>query len=126
MTRAKWAWPPLLAGVLVLAAAQGTRADGLLSAGVVAAPAVGFGEAVGTGDLVETRAGDISFSNTTNQAQSAVQSGNQADNADSGDVNVAAGAMGSLDGIGLIVANSGTLGVAQGNISLTVNLAPAP
>jgi hypothetical protein len=115
----------LLAAGLVLSAGQAARADGFLSAGpVVPSSSSGYNSAtVASGDLEQQRAGDFNFQQV-NQKNKAIQTGNQANDADSGDVNISAGAMNSLNGVGQVVANSGTLGVAQGNISLTVNLNP--
>jgi hypothetical protein len=107
-----------------LSAGQAARADGFLSAGPVMPSSSGYaGTTVASGDLQQERAGDFNFQQV-NQKNKAIQTGNTANDADSGDVNIAPNAMSGLNGVGQIVANSGTLGVAQGNISLTVNLNP--
>jgi hypothetical protein len=111
-----------LIGVVASALAAG--------AGGTAAAGGGFDDAaVGPDELAQQRAGDfdVASSIASSQNQAAEQSGNtvNGDVAD-GDVNIAAGAMDSLQGMGLIVANSATLGIAQGQITLNVILNPPP
>ena len=99
------------------------------SAHGAAAAEAGFDAAVGPDELAQQRAGDFDVTSViaSNQTQTAEQRGNTVNgNVADGDVNIAGGGMDGLNGMGLIVANSATLGVAQGQITLNVILNPPP
>jgi hypothetical protein len=118
MLRTKQLGLVALVGVALAAGERGAAAAG-----------AGFDGAVAPDELAQQRAGDFDVTSViaSNQSQTAEQSGNTVNgNVADGDVNIAAGAMDSMHGMGLIVANSATLGTAQGAITLNVILNPSP